>query len=85
MKIRNDPAGGITVFFIRLRRRPRAAYSAVVAYGYEGWMSPWMNAHGGPTVALAKVGAAADSAKEIRDTVGGIPWTLHTDHETTGH
>ena len=38
----NDENGAIR--FIRLRRKPWGAYSAVVANGYEGWMSPWMNA-----------------------------------------
>jgi hypothetical protein len=30
------------------------AYSAVVAYGYEGWINPWMNARRVSSVALAK-------------------------------
>jgi len=55
--------------FIRLRRKPWAAYSAVVAYGYVGWMSLWMNAMVGPAVALAKAGASADSAEEMKDTI----------------
>ncbi len=33
----------------------------------------------------AKEGDSAVSAKEMKDTTGVIPWTLHTDHETTGH
>jgi hypothetical protein len=30
------------------------AYSAVVAYGYEGWINPWMNARRVSSVALAE-------------------------------
>jgi hypothetical protein len=41
-------------FFALLRRKPRVAYSAVVAYGYEGWINLWMNARRVSSVALAK-------------------------------
>jgi hypothetical protein len=30
------------------------AYSAVVAYGYEGWINPWMKARRVSSAALAK-------------------------------
>ncbi len=40
-------------------------------------VSPWMNATVGPAVALAKVGASADSAEEMKDTTGVNPWRLH--------
>ncbi len=64
--------------FIRLRRRPWAAYSTVVASGYEGWISPWMNAQGGPAEARrAKAGASADSAEKMKDTQGVYPGRLH--------
>lgn len=33
-----------------------------------------MNAHDGPAVALAKVGALTDSAEEMKDTTGPNPW-----------
>ncbi len=36
-----------------------------------------MNATVGPAVALAKVGASVDSAEEMKDTTGVIPWRLH--------
>jgi hypothetical protein len=42
------------VFFTLLHRKPRVAYSAVVAYGYEGWINPWMSASRVSSVALAK-------------------------------
>ena len=38
---------------------------------------PWVNAYDGPAVALAKVGASADSAEEMKDTTGVSPWRLH--------
>ncbi len=64
--------------FIRLCRRPGPAYSAVVAYGYEGWIRPWMNGTGGPLEARrAKEGASADFAEEMKDTTGLRPWRLH--------
>ena len=31
---------------------------------------PWINAIDGPAVALAKVGASADFAEEMKDTTG---------------
>jgi len=31
----------------------------------------------GPTLALAKAGASADSAEEMKDTTGVNPWRLH--------
>jgi len=42
-------------------------------------VSPWMNATVGPAVALAKVGASADSAEEMKDTTGVSLWRLHRD------
>jgi len=41
-------------------------------------VSPWMNVTVGPAVALAKVGASADSAEEMKDTTGVNPWRLHS-------
>ncbi len=53
--------------FIRLRRKPGPAYSAVVAFGYEGWIRPWMNGIGGPSEARrAKEGASVDFAEEMK-------------------
>ena len=40
-------------------------------------MRPWINVTVGPAVALAKVGASADSAEEMKDTTGVSPWRLH--------
>ncbi len=40
-------------------------------------VSPWMNAGDGPAVALAEVGASADSAEEMKGTTGVSPWRLH--------
>ena len=39
---------------------------------------PRMNADDGPAVALAKVGASADSAEEMKDTTSVNPWRLHS-------
>jgi len=38
---------------------------------------PWMNAMVGPAVALAKAGASADSAEEMKVITGVNPWRLH--------
>jgi hypothetical protein len=47
-------------------------------------VSPWMNARDGPTVALAKAGASADSAEEMKDTTGVSPGRLHSFPGLTG-
>jgi len=38
---------------------------------------PWVNAMVGPAVALAKAGASADSAEEMKDTASVNAWRLH--------
>ncbi len=45
----DSQGNGNPELFIRLRKILWAACSAVVASGYEGWISPWMNATVGPS------------------------------------
>ena len=40
-------------------------------------VSPWMNANGRSSVALAKEDASADFAEEMKDTTGVSLWRLH--------
>jgi len=47
-------------------------------------LRPWMNASDGPAVALAKVGASADSAENMKDTTRANPWRLHVATGGTG-
>jgi len=43
-----------------------------------------MNAMVGPTVALAKAGASADSAEKMKHTMVVNPWRLHSESLANG-